>query len=775
MSGIQDLGNGFGWIYLTKVDGTTIIGNQPNTPAAVSQMRAAGNVVAPVSGSRSAWAKITITAINGSGSATSLSVNGIDQLGANVVVTGLTSDQAAALISAQLQLYMPTAGYNYTSSCVNNIIYLFGPPSAGSSINGLLPILSSTGSPAIVYTATAFQNGASDNGIFDQSVGKRFFLNADYGPSGIPNTLPASPTSLAGAIEISKFIISRGLQTALFAIDATLANYKLPTIERVSAITNIYVTPQSGNSGTLIYINPTDFVDGDIVFVRTAKSTSIGTNNFAITVESADNLSVPGVGNIYLTDGIAYAANARKVIQLQYNNDTVLGPSFTEVSRSEITQLTTTVVGNSFFMAELFSDGHTLGMGTIRMLSTLTNPTTGVAYTNLSAGSKWPRVNSNYTMDVTTMDIDWICHQEAMLTMWLQGYTTLWSPGGRGYCPSRTLSLPLDQIANLTRASLSFSFKNNGSRWANFTGNDLILFKRYFTNQTQCDGANSYLQSYAYHFHDYFLQGNGGNSFNDIAFQLGATNHSTFNNIETNDFGVPIDLEFCLEALLTNIKHVSYGLYGSYIASGRWTGASSAVAGSNVLNIRGHRNVCVAGGKTPTAGIFTGGNGSIELDTLTFEGNSGSIHHYLHENPGAFGQESVVRLRNLYFEAAGASRAAIKFKADKGDFFVDKWNNTVPYADMPVFIEVEHVSPPPSGVRQLYIQAINAVTQQGNGGLPKFRAVTQQPIGYGHFFDVRDVNMPNNVTLNTAANFDTSVANSYIPLNNQVNFVPAPI
>jgi len=51
-------------------------------------------------------------------------------------------------------------------------------------------------------------------------------------------------------------------------------------------------------------------------------------------------------------------------------------------------------------MAELFADGQTLGDGTARLLNTLTSPATGLAYTNVSAGNAWPRVNSAFTVRI---------------------------------------------------------------------------------------------------------------------------------------------------------------------------------------------------------------------------------------------------------------------------------------------------------------------------------------------------------------------------------------
>jgi hypothetical protein len=428
------------------------------------------------------------------------------------------------------------------------------------------------------------------------------------------------------------------------------------------------------------------------------------------------------------------------------------------------------VVGNGVFMPELFSDGKTLGNGTLRTLASL-------GYTNTTAGNYWTRVNSAYTIDVNTMSIDWIAWQEAYLAMQQDGYSKIVSPGGRGYCPSQQLDLPLDQLGvTLTRRGLEFIFDGQGSTFYNLTGNDFIIMSRYFTNETQISGANSYLVDYDYHFLNWKSEGNGGNSLTDGFIRLGATTHSTFHNIKTSSFGCPINLEFALELTMDNIKHEGYGLYGTKITPGTWTGGSAATSGVNLVRVTQHR--CVnSSGKTPTAGIYSGGGGNLTFDTLAFEGYNGSVHHFLSETPGQVAAESALTLTNLYFETAGASRAAIKCVADKGDFFVNKWNNVVAKADLPVFFEFAHKSAPPIGVRKPFIKIENCATNGGGaGGLPKFRAVTQQALGYGAKWCVQYVNMPSVPVLNVASNWDTSVANSYIPDDTQViDYIPSPV
>lgn len=450
------------------------------------------------------------------------------------------------------------------------------------------------------------------------------------------------------------------------------------------------------------------------------------------------------------------------------------------VSKQEITNLI--VVGNGVFMAELFSNGHTLGDGTLRLLSTLTNPATGVAYTNVSAGNYWTRVNSAYTINVNTMSIDWIARQEAYLAMGQDGYSKIISPGGRGYCPSQTWDLPRSQEAvPLYRRGYKFIFDDQGSVTYNRTGNNIILYKRMPVDQTEAQGV---FLDYGYFFQNMFLYGNQTNNANNLGIQLGATTHSRFDNIETNSFNQSIDIQFALELSMKNIKHVNYYTHGTKIGKGTWTGATSATAGVNMVDIVQHR--CYNGsGRTPVAGLyFYGCPGNVEADTLTFEGFNGAQQHIFYDNDasdGVAGAESALSLSNLYFETAGASRAAIRFKSAKGDFFVNKWSNIVSLANLPVLIEAEQPSGL-GGVRQLYVNVSGYATGQIT---PKFRAtcpysrVANGSIfesGYCSYFDVSRVNMPNGTgAFNTATNFDTSLPNYVVPMGNQFTYLPSPI
>lgn len=434
-------------------------------------------------------------------------------------------------------------------------------------------------------------------------------------------------------------------------------------------------------------------------------------------------------------------------------------------------------------MAELFSDGHTLGDGTIRLLNTLNSSVTGVPYTNTTAGNYWTRVNSAYTINVATMSIDWIARQEAYLAMAQDGYSKIISPGGRGYCPTQTWDLPRTQLGfSFYRRGLSFEFDDQGSTTRNRTGTNFTLYKRMPVSQAEAAGE---FLDYSYRFKNMYLYGNNAANAANIGIQLGATCHSVFENIEANTFQRGIDCQFALELSLFNVKQVNYFEYGTKIGKGEWAGATSSTAGVNLVSILQHR--CVVGEfANPVAGLyFYGAPGNVKGDLLTFEGhNTGNQHHIFYDNDsldGDAGATNSLSLSNLYFETAGATRAAIRFKSLKGDFFVDKWVNIVDEANMAVFVEAEQ---PVNtiGVRQLYISLSNMATASNNAKLratSPYARVAAGPIfegGYCSYFDVSRVSMPNGSgQFNTTTNFDTSLPNYVIPKSSQFTYLPSPI
>lgn len=350
MPGIQDIGNGYGYLYMTEVDGTTIRASQPNTKTGAKFMRSAGIIVAPFAAKRSAIGYFIITGVPGTGNITGISVNGSDQIGSGFTVTGLTPEQAAQLAAAAINAFSPGSGFDFTAIAIGPKVLIIAPPSAGSSVNGYAIALTDSGGPVITWTSVPLGNGGDESGVYDSLLGNRFFLNADYGPSGVSGETPASPTSLTGSVEISKYMIDRGQQVGVFNVDATVSLYALTNLDRSGIITKLNVAPGSGITDTVVVIDPTDFVDGDQIFIQSNDPAN------TITLESAPTTSITGLTpNIYLTDDVSWVSNRYSSIVLQFKYLDGIGPCFVELSRS-LAKIPQVLIGQTLYVSKLGDD-----------------------------------------------------------------------------------------------------------------------------------------------------------------------------------------------------------------------------------------------------------------------------------------------------------------------------------------------------------------------------------------------------------------------------------
>lgn len=346
------------------------------------------------------------------------------------------------------------------------------------------------------------------------------------------------------------------------------------------------------------------------------------------------------------------------------------------------------VVGNTLLTPELYADGQTLGDGTLRTLSSL-------GYNNTTAGNYWTRVNSAYTINVNTMSIDWIAWQEACLAMEQGVSSAIYSPGAKGYCFSQDCDLPRDMAAYAQyQRSKKFIFKFNGSMFANRTGAPMHQFNVYPADQTE---ANGFRLVYGYSFEDatFFganLASNNAGVANDCAIRVGARSGCMFTNLNIEESGIGIDLQFGLEANFYNVSVADFGKYGIRTIDGLWTGAGVNNAQSNNVTMTQYHSYS-GSGKTPTASLYVQGSRNLSLDTATFEGANGSVHHiFYNQFSDVTGVPATTvpnhcYLKNLDFEAAGASRSAIRINSGGGQAVIDTFNIQQSPSVMPVFVE----------------------------------------------------------------------------------------
>lgn len=324
MSVSQYIGNGIGVLYATDAS-SNITMAQANTPDSVRNMRVTGATSAPLAAQRSAVATITIVDCPDAGDITDVIIDSVNQIGSSVAVTPGNIYQTAMDLSLAINIFTPPTGQNFTAQVIDNVVYVYSIPSRGSETNGLTINVSVT-IVSIQTTTTDFTGGSSQNGVYDVSVGNRFYLNPS--PS-------ATLDDLTGATEITEYIVVRGLNSGIISIDKAISNYVLTGMTRASAFTQIFLdTESSAPTGVLAYINPYGFVVGDSIRISQYTASRI------VTIEDATVSTAPiATKNIYLTDTVPFDCQSNKSIELRLQFDAIFGLVWIENGRST-TQIT---------------------------------------------------------------------------------------------------------------------------------------------------------------------------------------------------------------------------------------------------------------------------------------------------------------------------------------------------------------------------------------------------------------------------------------------------
>lgn len=321
-SGVADLGNGIGYIYKIKPSGP-IVSVERNTVAGVQAMQQMAVTNAPLSAQRSAYAVIQVLASGGTGSITSILINGVNQIGAPIVVTSTSTHVVAEQIVDAINAYTaPGPGFVFTANKpYGNFpwVYVYSAPANGTAVNGLTPTISVT-DPGIITTATSFINGSNDNGVYDDVFGYQFWMYAS--PAALPDVLPV------GAMDITRFITVRGSNTGIITIDKSVGfGNVLSFLERACDTTQILLDTGGTPAIQLGFIDTADFVEGDILRIRNKVTSRVTT-----LVDASANVSA--TPNIYLTDQSPFSLTGFNSITLQYRYDANLGPIWVETGRS---------------------------------------------------------------------------------------------------------------------------------------------------------------------------------------------------------------------------------------------------------------------------------------------------------------------------------------------------------------------------------------------------------------------------------------------------------
>lgn len=334
--GIQDIGNGLGYLYMVDVTGAIIQATQPNTVSGVQNMRQQGTSTAPIVANRPAVGKITVNSVASLGSITAISIYGINQIDSSIAVTTSTASVVAGLIAARVNSFAASP-VNFTAQAVDNVVYLFSPANAQPgypNYNGA-PITVTATSPTIQTTTEPTSNGSTEfSNSYDSVFGFRFYIDADYGPTGIPGSVPATPTSLLYALEITEYFTVRGMQSGIVSVNNTIASDRVIGLNRSCAFTQIIVDTQaSAATDVIAFIQTEGFVEGDEIRLRNTSPSRI-----PVVEDATVSTSPIATKNIYLINQSPFSITGYLSINLQLRNDPTLGFVWIETGRSEVAQ-----------------------------------------------------------------------------------------------------------------------------------------------------------------------------------------------------------------------------------------------------------------------------------------------------------------------------------------------------------------------------------------------------------------------------------------------------
>lgn len=310
---IDNIGDGNGYLYCADLAGVLISADKNNADG-IRNMRNLGIGASPIAANKSAVGSVAIVSCDAGYYIQTLLVNGVDILNGSPFVCSSTDTTAEAQALAVL---INAQNSGYRSYNITNICYIQAQQELGASCNG--QVVDASDSGGIVVVTANLSGGADSTNVTDDISGRRFYLDA----AGSSNEIGVD------AIEITKYIIIRGLNSGLISKQKSILNDAISAIDRSSAIETIYLNPESGSSDSVVFIDPTEYIDGDIVILKCFD------DNDTITIEDLTTSSSPFIKNILLMQQSPCVLTTRlPLIMLQYQFDPSFGGIFTEINRS---------------------------------------------------------------------------------------------------------------------------------------------------------------------------------------------------------------------------------------------------------------------------------------------------------------------------------------------------------------------------------------------------------------------------------------------------------
>ena len=379
---VSDLGSGQGLIYVTSPDGTTIEKTYPNNADGMRNVRVDGVKAQSLALNRSAYGSLDFGTPSGTGTITSITLAGNEQIdiGSPIPYTvATTAQELAALVATAITGY--GAGVtDCTAKASDDTVYLTLNKEAGSDYNGAALVVVSTG--FLTYTSENIGYGSGATELYDESFGYRFFLNANYDADGCSGSdTSADPAVLTGAREITSYIINRSLTSSISTESRSIVTGRL-SFNRDSLDTLVTLDTQSAAAtDDLDYIEVKNFAEGDYISIRGADPSRVST------VKN-------GTGNIVLQGGDFQTGNTETTIKLQ-----LVEGSWYEVSRSSSSIASTSEYRAAGF-GQFSVETATSAAVSVGGLDITFIPGTSSNYQKLTGGGTLGSSNQNYIADI---------------------------------------------------------------------------------------------------------------------------------------------------------------------------------------------------------------------------------------------------------------------------------------------------------------------------------------------------------------------------------------
>lgn len=302
--GIEDLGNGLGYIYVTDPS-LNIVKTYINDADGARDVKLDGVKASSVAGNRVATAIVTVNAPTGNGTLSKVEVSDLAFDGSISYTVDTTAAELAKKIVGGINTYTNGVPSNdFTAVRIGNVVYIFTNSAAGTKYNGVTVSLVNTGN--LTYTVNQVMlGGSSVDEIWDDAIGYNFYLDADYGATMCSGGGVAVPTSIANASDITYYIVNQGLQSSIPKITGVISTESL-VINRKSLLTLVDIPGASADLKDIVNIGVSN---GDILILRSITN-AVSVNDTGNIILQSTPCVVQGVSLLTLiyngTDGYWY-------------------------------------------------------------------------------------------------------------------------------------------------------------------------------------------------------------------------------------------------------------------------------------------------------------------------------------------------------------------------------------------------------------------------------------------------------------------------------------